>query len=77
MAEKTAARPVKPAEPTTEALRLRRIADAHTPDEWSGAMCRECGYLDPCPTRRTAQGATALSAPWRAGQVISGAVVGA
>lgn len=39
------------------ARRLARIADQHTPyndalDRATGTMCRECGYIAPCPTAR-------------------------
>jgi hypothetical protein len=39
------------------ARRLARIVEQHGPydgtiEETTGLMCRECGYLDPCPTQR-------------------------
>lgn len=49
--------------------RLARIAAHHTPyndhaEESTGLMCRECGYIDPCPTRRMTFPQTDLSGPW-------------
>jgi hypothetical protein len=61
----------------TAALRLARVLAAHNPDEFSGIMCAECGFLAPCPTRRMADGTTEVTAPWRHGQVITGALVSA
>lgn len=39
------------------ARRLARIVEQHSPyggdmHQTTGGMCRECGYLHPCPTRR-------------------------
>lgn len=48
--------------------RLTRIRIQHTPytgaiDEGTGHMCRECGYLHPCPTQRMASDSDPLG-PW-------------
>lgn len=59
-----------PTVPATDTdRRLERIAEQHTPyaehaEESTGLMCRECGYLDPCPTRRMTFTATDLAGPW-------------
>jgi len=67
--------PTEMPEPDESALRLARIRDAHGPDEFSGIMCAECGYLAPCPTRRMADGTAGIMMSWRQGQVVTGALV--
>jgi N-formylglutamate amidohydrolase len=57
--------------PSDAERRLARIAAQHTPydealDMTTGRMCRECGYLAPCPTNRMASGAIETDHAWLA-----------
>lgn len=55
--------------PSDAERRLARIAAQHSPytdtlEHSSGAMCRECGYVHPCPTWRMASTDTDPDGDW-------------